>query len=137
MIKNNHRNIPKLIVAAVISLATTILLPIKIHALSPIEQGVLAARVEGQPETIFGANGIFTTVTNFLLFIVGTLSVLMIVVGGIRYITSAGKDASVTKAKNTVLYAIIGLIVALLAYAAIDFVLNTLMPGAGGGWTNI
>lgn len=137
MIKNNHIVTLKLIIASVISVVSVILMPIKIHALNYLEQGVLAARAEGQPETIFGVDGIFTTITNTLLFAVGTLSVLMIVIGGIRYITSAGKDASVTKAKNTVLYAIIGLIVALLAYAAINFILQTLMPGAGSGWTNI
>lgn len=137
MIKNNCKKIIKFAIASVISFATTILLPAKIYAISYLEQGVLAARAEGQPETIFGVNGIFTTITNTLLFAVGALSVLMIVVGGIRYVTSACKDASVTKAKNTVLYAIIGLIVALLAYAAINFILQTLMPGASSDWTNI
>ena len=137
MIKNNYRTAIKLLIASVISFAITILLPVKIYAMNYLEQGVLAAKTEGQPETIFGVNGVFTTITNTLLFAVGTLSVLMIIVGGIRYVTSAGKDASVTKAKNTVLYAIIGLIVAMLAYAAIGFVLQTFMPGAGSGWTNV
>jgi hypothetical protein len=46
----------------------------------------------------------------------------MLIVGGLRYITSNGDAQGATSAKNTILYAIIGLIVAILAYAIINFV---------------
>ena len=60
----------------------------------------------------------------------------MIIVGGLRYVVSGGNTASVTAAKNTILYAIVGIVVALLAYAIINFVLGSLLPGANSG-TNV
>lgn len=64
------------------------------------------------------------TIVNVMLFILGAIAVIMIIIGGIRYATSNG-DASGTKAaKDTVLYAVIGLIVAILAYAIVNFVLD-------------
>ena len=64
------------------------------------------------------------TITNVLLFIIGAVAVIMIILGGIRYTTSNGDSNQVTAAKNTILYAVIGLVVALLAYAIIGFVIN-------------
>lgn len=71
------------------------------------------------------ANGIFTTITNTALFIIGALSVLMLIYGGIRYTVSAGDSKQVEAAKNTIMYAIIGIIVALLAGAIVNFVLGS------------
>lgn len=70
------------------------------------------------------ATDIIGVVINTLLFIVGTLSVIMIIVGGIFYATSAGDSSKVTKAKNTLTYAIVGLVVAFLAYAIINWVVQ-------------
>ena len=53
----------------------------------------------------------------------------MLIFGGIRYIVSGGDQTNVTAAKNTILYAIIGIIVALLAYAAVKFVTSSLLAG--------
>jgi len=63
-------------------------------------------------------------VVNTLLFIVGIISVIMIIVGGIRYTVSAGDGNAVTGAKNTILYAVIGLVVAFASYAIINWVLD-------------
>lgn len=71
-----------------------------------------------------GENSIFKTVVNILLFIIGALSVVMLIWGGIRYTTSGGQSASVTSAKNTIMYSIIGLVVAFLAFAIVNWVLN-------------
>jgi hypothetical protein len=60
----------------------------------------------------------------------------MIIFGGLRYVVSGGNTASVTAAKNTILYAIVGIVVSLLAYAMVNFVLGALLPGSGGG-TNV
>lgn len=62
------------------------------------------------------------TVVNVLLFILGAIAVIMIVIGGIKYTVSNGDSSAVTSAKNTILYAIVGLVVALLAYAIVNFV---------------
>ena len=115
-------------------LATT---PISTHAIAPIQAGADAAHAQGQPRDLFGVSGTFTTITNTMLFIIGALSVVMLIFGGLRYIISGGNATAITAAKNTILYAIIGLIVALMAYAAINFVLTTLAPGSNLGGTNI
>ena len=100
--------------------------------------GVNAARGNAQPADLFGAGGVITTITNILLFIVGALSVIMLIVGGLRYVISGGNSTAVTAAKNTILYAIVGLVISFLAYAAINFVIGTLAPGmVGTGGTNV
>jgi hypothetical protein len=92
-------------------------------------EGVNAARGNNVPTALFTSTGIITKIINFMLFIAGALAVIMIIFGGLRYVTSAGNSSSVTAAKNTILYAIVGLLVAFLAYAAINFVLGTVAPG--------
>ena len=92
-----------------------------------IQNGIDCAQGTGTPTTLFGGEGsVFTTVVNVLLFVIGAISVLMLIYGGIRYTTSAGNAASVTAAKNTIMYAIIGLIIAFLAFAIVNWVLGSL-----------
>jgi hypothetical protein len=69
---------------------------------------------------------IIKLVVNILLFIIGAVSVIMIILGGIRYTISQGDSGKVATAKNTILYAIVGLGVALFAYAIVNFVLTNL-----------
>lgn len=61
-------------------------------------------------------------VVSILFIIIGIISVLMIIVGGIRYATSNGDQSAIKSAKNTILYAVVGLVVALLAFAIVNFV---------------
>lgn len=63
-------------------------------------------------------------VTNVLLFVVGAIAVIMIIVGGVRYVVSGGEGSAVKNAKNTIMYAVIGLVVAILAYALVNFVIK-------------
>lgn len=79
----------------------------------------------GQPTNLFGTGGIFTKITDVLLFIIGAISVIMLIIGGIRYVVSGGDSGAVTSAKNTILYAVIGIVVALLAYALVHFVITS------------
>ncbi len=67
-----------------------------------------------------------TTIVNVIIGIVGFLAVIMIILGGISYTTSAGDANKVKKAKDTIMYGIIGLIVAILAFAIVNFVLSNL-----------
>lgn len=69
---------------------------------------------------------IFRTITNILLFLVGAVAVIMLVVGGLKYVTSNGDQTAITSAKNTILYAIIGIVVAFMAFAAVNFVVDSL-----------
>ena len=65
-------------------------------------------------------------VVNVVLFVLGAVAVIMIIIGGFRYVVSGGDSSSVTAAKNTIFYAVIGLIIAILAYAIVNFVVNSL-----------
>jgi Type IV secretion system pilin len=96
-----------------------------------ISTGADCARGNGQPTQLVGDGGVFNRITSVLLFVVGAVAVVMLIFGGIRYIVSGGDQANVTAAKNTILYAIIGIIVALLAYAAVKFVTSSLLIGVG------
>ena len=63
---------------------------------------------------------------NIMLFAVGILAVIILIWGGIRYILSGGDSGAVSSAKKTILYAVVGLIVAILAYAIVNFVITTI-----------
>ncbi len=102
-----------------------------------LRAGADAARGSEQPAQLFGDGGIFHQITNIMLFMIGILSVIMLIIGGLRYVISGGNKDAVTSAKNTILYAIVGLIVALLAYAAINFVINVFTSGGYGAGTNV
>ena len=69
-------------------------------------------------------NGILEDVINIFSLVVGIISVIMIIIGGLKYITSGGDSGNVTGAKNTILYAIVGLVVVALAQFIVKFVLN-------------
>lgn len=79
---------------------------------------------------LFGDGCIVSRVIETLLFILGAAAVIMLIVGGIRYVVSSGDQNAVTGAKNTILYAIIGLVVAFLAFAIVRFLTGALTgPG--------
>ena len=82
------------------------------------------------------AGDIAKDVVNIMFFIVGVMAVIMIIWGGIRYVLSAGNSAALTSAKNTIMYAVIGLIVAILAYTIVNFVINTVSGNSGSSSSN-
>ena len=69
-------------------------------------------------------NEIIATVINIFSFIVGVIAVIMIIIGGIKYITSGGDSNNISSAKTTIIYAIIGLVVVALAQIIVRFVLQ-------------
>lgn len=86
-------------------------------------QGV-GATVNGSSCTSTGLLDGFQTISNFLIFIVGAISVIMIIIGALRYVLSGGDSAGVKSAKDTIMYALIGVVVALVAYALVAFVIS-------------
>lgn len=66
------------------------------------------------------------TIINLMLGVVGVAAVIMLIIGGFRYVFSQGNEKAVSGAKDTILYAIIGIVVAILAFAIVNFVLNGL-----------
>lgn len=69
-------------------------------------------------------NTLLTNIVNIFSAVVGVVAVIMIIVGGLRYITSGGDSNKVGSAKNTLIYAIIGLVIVALAQLIVHFVLN-------------
>ena len=95
-----------------------------------IKNGANSAKGDDQSGCLFTADNctgdpVFKNVTNVMLFIIGAISVIMLIIGGIRYTVSGGDSSAVTGAKNTILYAIVGIVVALLAFAVVNFVLGS------------
>lgn len=109
----------------IIVVAVAALVSNSVSALT-LREGAEAARCDECPRDLFGDSGVFKQVTNTILYIVGIIAVIMLIIGGIRYVTSGGDAKKVTDAKNTVLYAIIGLVIAFLAFAIVNFVISAL-----------
>jgi len=92
----------------------------------PIGSGAACSKGGSQRQTLFGPGGVFTSVANTLTFVVGAVSVIYLIIGGFRYVTSGGDSKAVTAAKDTILYAIIGVVVAIVAFGVVNFVVNSL-----------
>lgn len=83
---------------------------------------------ESNADSANSLDSIIETIINILSVIIGVVSVIMIIIGGFKYIVSGGDASAVTGAKNTILYAIIGLVIVALAQVIVQFVLSS----AGG-----
>lgn len=70
------------------------------------------------------AENIIKNILNAMLLVLGMIAVVMIVIGGIRYVVSAGDQTQVQAAKNTILYSVVGLIIAILSFAIVNFVIE-------------
>lgn len=68
-----------------------------------------------------------TTIITVVIAMLGILAVIVIVIGGIGYMTSSGDTQKVKKAKDTILYGIIGLIIAALAFVIVQFVISSIL----------
>jgi hypothetical protein len=69
-------------------------------------------------------NSFITTIINIFSVVVGVVAVIMIIIGGFKYITSGGDSGNVSGAKNTILFAVVGLIIVALAQFLVRFVLT-------------
>lgn len=126
------KTLQSLLIVPVLALGVSMVAPV-VHTDSAYAQGAegglaggaTSAKGTDQQENLFGEGGIFQTITNVLLFVIGAISVIMLIIGGIRYVVSNGDSSAVTGAKNTILYAVIGIVVAILAYALVNFVITS------------
>lgn len=109
-------------------IGTTLLLPSPLFAdkLDPCGSDGAGKTTICETSATSLTGGILGNVINILLFLAGTIAVIMIIIGGIRYITSDGDANKAGQAKNTIIYAIIGLVVAVLSYGIVAFVLGRL-----------
>ena len=92
---------------------------------APVDQAQSGVnKVGGTDEGNNDLLGTVRTIINVILGVVGVLAVFMMIVGGINMATSQGDPAKVKKGRDTLLYGVIGLVVALLAFAIVNFVLK-------------
>lgn len=78
----------------------------------------------GCVDTSGSVNGVLKTGINLFSLVVAIVAVIMVVIGGLKYITSQGDSAAVSSAKNTILYAIVGLVIVAVAQVIVRFTLN-------------
>ena len=113
-----------LLALPVIAFGVTTLVADSASAQLNLESGINSAKGTGAPDNVTEDDGLIKKVVNLLLWAIGIVSVIMIIIGGIRYATSNGDSNQVTAAKNTIMYAVIGLVIAIFAYAIVNFVLT-------------
>ncbi|MEP6710462.1 MAG: MMCAP2_0565 family pilin-like conjugal transfer protein [Candidatus Saccharibacteria bacterium] len=75
-------------------------------------------------DTSSSVDPLIKTLINTLLYALGIIAVIVIVVGGIKFVTSDGDPGKIKSARETILYAVVGLVVAILAYAIVQFVIG-------------
>lgn len=112
-----------LLALPVIAFGVTTLTADSASAQLDLESGINSAKGTGAPDNVTEDDGLIKKVVNLLLWAIGIISVIMIIIGGIRYAISNGDSNQVTAAKNTIMYAVIGLVIAIFAYAIVNFVL--------------
>ena len=92
------------------------------HFLLQLAQTIKPSDVPNIP-TLSSAQ-VVTNTLNIAYFLAGVIAVIVIIIGGIMYTTSAGNAGSVTKAKNMILFSVIGIVVILSAFALTNFVIG-------------
>lgn len=114
-------------ITAMLGLVATPLVAVPAYAADnptkSIGEGVVA--VGGKDANQKEFNDGVSRVINVLLFLLGIIAVVMIIFGAFNYVTSNGDAGKVKTARDTILYACVGLLVAILAYAIVNFVIST------------
>ena len=93
-------------------------------AKSEVCRGVGATTGGGCTDTSGSVKRIVSAIINVFSIIIGIVAVIMIMYGGFKYVTAAGDSNNITSAKNTIVYAIVGLVVAAISQFIVQFVLN-------------
>jgi cytochrome bd-type quinol oxidase subunit 2 len=124
-------------IVTLLSAGALLLVPLAVPAMASAAANIQGSVCSGTSLTVNGAascgqtatgsqkiDGFITDIVNIFSVIVGVVAVIMIIVGGFRYITSGGDSNNISSAKNTIIYAIIGLVIVALAQFIVQFVLN-------------
>ena len=75
-------------------------------------------------KTITAPGGLVTTIVNVITYVAGVIVIFMIIFAGFRYITSTGDANKVNSAKNTLIYAIVGIIIIVMAQVIVHYIIN-------------
>ena len=108
--------------ATVFTIVSPVSLPVYADAKDEVKKGADMTNSGGSAKQ--DLPDVITTIINVMLFIAGALAVIMIIYGGIRYITAHGDEKQVKVAKDTIVYSVVGLIIAIIAYALVTFIFN-------------
>ncbi|MDO8336595.1 MAG: hypothetical protein Q7T74_07545 [Candidatus Saccharibacteria bacterium] len=100
--------------------------PVAVNTKDQAQDGVKKAGGTGSGNTANDFTAVIKSVIGIISFLIGLIAVLMIVIAGFRFVTSNGDANTVSSARNTILYAIIGIVIAVMAYAIVNFVLDNL-----------
>jgi len=123
------------IIASLFIVGGLVFIPVTVSAqVNPFQnctQGVannstICNAVKGGTGGLFGPDSIWNRILNTITFVIGAIAVLMIIIGALRYALSAGDQGAITGAKNTIIYSLIALIVAVMANAIVNFVLTAI-----------
>lgn len=99
----------------------TILFQLAVDTKVPVNGGV-SSSVQNVPT--IGADKVFEGILNGVYYMIGIAAVIALIVGGIMYATSSGDANGISKAKNIIIYAVVGIIVTLMAFTITGFVIN-------------
>lgn len=78
-------------------------------------------------DPITGSGGVLVTITNFISWIGGALAVILVITAGFLYVTSGGDSNKVKKAKDIILYVIVGLLIIVISRIIVAFVINRIL----------
>ena len=121
-----------ILIALALSGLTAVLQPITVGAVGPFDVACQTGganssvcKAKSQPNNpLTGSDGILTKVANLLALVGGVMVVIVIIIGGIKYITSNGDSSATASAKNTIIYGVVGLVVIILARGIVSFVVT-------------
>ena len=128
---------------AVVALAAPGLVPVAVYAAPAATDSIKCGVNSGAELDLSGGTcsvkdtgttslqGLIVKIINIFSIIVGVIAVIMIIVGGLKYITSGGESSNVSGAKNTIIYAIVGLVIVALAQFIVRFVLTNTNSAVG------
>jgi len=118
-----------LIVMTVTALGLTMFNLVPVHAQTLINPGDVPAGVAAATGNQGSLRPLILTILQFFLGFLGLLAVIMIIYGGVLYVSAAGAQEKIDKGKKIIMYAIVGIVIILLSFA----IVNTVLGGAGAG----
>lgn len=124
-------------ISTVLYITLGVAMPLRVHAVVDPTKAVCQAdrdaqnsefcknvRQENNRSILYGRKSLMGNILQTVIYLTGAIAVILIIIGGIRYVLSAGDSNAVQGAKNTVMYAAIGLAVAIFAQTIVSFVLT-------------
>ncbi len=118
----------KVIVISALAIAFVFIFADSASAATLADEARKGVNAVGDPDSSKSFGEVIVQVVNFMLYAIGILAVIMVIVGGIRFVLSAGDSNATTGARNTILYAIIGLVIAFVAWGLVNFVSGIFTP---------